>query len=223
MQDLHYVQLRIIEELLFKKEATFTELNALKLSNDHFTFHLKQLIRKELVVKNGDLYTLTARGLEVGGRLDLDNSMLFTQAKISVSVGIMRETLDGIEFLLSKRKRNPSNGKIAWHTAKVRIGDLLVDTAKKCVLDETGLQGEPLFMGTTHVIREENQVLEADVVVIDFLVVNPTGELIIETPDQTNFWISYKEAIKLDNTLVGMKEKLEAFKNRQITFNEYIN
>ncbi len=223
MFDLHYIQLRTIEELLFKKEATFTQLNALNLTNDHFTFHIKQLIKRGLIEKVDDLYKLTSSGLELAGRLNTNKGTIYNQAKLSILVGIFRENNGTLEVLLSKRKRDQSIGKIAWHTTKVDIGELLKDSANRCLKNETGLTGNPEFAGVTHVIRKDENNYEIDVVLVDFLVLNPTGELITETPDQTNFWISYEDALKLDNTLVGMKEKLEAFKNRQITFNEYIN
>lgn len=44
--ELHESQARILRELLFNNGTNFAALNTEGLSNDHFTFHLKKLVRE---------------------------------------------------------------------------------------------------------------------------------------------------------------------------------
>ncbi len=49
---LHKAQTHILKVLIFKPKARFADLNCLKLSTDHFTFHIKSLVDAELIVKS---------------------------------------------------------------------------------------------------------------------------------------------------------------------------
>lgn len=86
--NLHVAQIEILKALMFNPEAKFSELNALKLSSDHFTFHIKSLTERGLIIKEKSRYFLTITGKEFAGRLDVDSAkvMLEKQAKISVAV-----------------------------------------------------------------------------------------------------------------------------------------
>lgn len=223
MQNLHYIQLSILRELLFKKEASFSELNVEQLTTDQFAFHLKQLVRFDFISKNEvGKYLLTPSGLEIAGRIDVESGTLFNQPKVSISLGILKEE-DGKQMvLLSKRKKNQSAGQIAWHTQKVKLGESLYDTCKSCLKNEAGLTADFIYAGTTHIIRKHEDKFEIDVVLIDFKAINITGDLITENEEQTNFWISFEEALKLEDTVVGFKERLNAYKDNKVIFQEFI-
>lgn len=60
--EIHPIQAAILRTLLFAPQTRFAQLNTLKVSTDHFTFHLKRLLTIGLVVKEGGVYTLTTTG-----------------------------------------------------------------------------------------------------------------------------------------------------------------
>jgi len=69
--ELHPIQTKILNALLFKEKARFKELNTTNLTTDHFTFHVNKLIKDGLISKNpeGD-YVLTTKGKEFANRLE---------------------------------------------------------------------------------------------------------------------------------------------------------
>jgi predicted MarR family transcription regulator len=85
--DLHPTQASILRELLFKKEARFSDLNITKMTNDHFTFHIRKLIKLELISKTkSSKYELTIKGKEFANRFDTDTATVEKQAKIGVLI-----------------------------------------------------------------------------------------------------------------------------------------
>ena len=61
---IHEFQISILRELLFKPKARFSDLKKVDITNDHFTFHIKQLIKEGLVFKTNKRYSLTDEGKE---------------------------------------------------------------------------------------------------------------------------------------------------------------
>jgi|GEM_PF-4872990 len=45
-KDIHEVQASILRELLFHNGTNFAALNKIGITNDHFTFHIKQLMKE---------------------------------------------------------------------------------------------------------------------------------------------------------------------------------
>src|SRR3989344_3431144 len=95
---VHEFQISILRELLFKTEARFRDLNKIGVTNDHFTFHLKQLVKEGLVKKENNKYSLTDSGKEFANRMDTESLKLERQAKLGVSVEAVRKNKGKIEY-----------------------------------------------------------------------------------------------------------------------------
>lgn len=220
---MHYIQLAILNQLSLQGAQRFSAFQSLKLTSDHLNFHLQQLQRQKLVVKSSEGYSLTAVGAEYAGRLDKKTTREIATAKVSVSLGIMRENDNKVEFLLSERLVGQSKGQIAWHTAKILLGEPFQEAAARCLLNETGLSGEFTYQGVNRIVRTSEDQIEIDVVVMCFKATNVTGELIPETEQVRNFWISAEDAKELTNTVIGFQADLQAYLDNKQIFAEYLD
>jgi len=218
----HDVQLSILKQLLFKPKSRFSDLNKTDLTNDHFTFHLKRLIKLGIIIKEDIYYSLTPQGLEIAGRLDLSNMKIVRSPKVGVCLFTYRDIHGKTEILLEKRLKDPSKGKIGSHTEKVRFGESIYKTAQRCLKDETGLAGKVEYTGVIRIIRKRDNYPYVDVLLNCFKVKNPKGKLKKTTKESENFWIEYKKALKLKNTYEHYKKDLKNFLSDEFFLEERI-
>lgn len=222
MQIDHNVQLDILKQLLFKPKARFRDLNKSDLTNDHFTFHLKQLLKLGLIEKQEQYYNLTPQGTEIAGRLDLKSMQIVRPPKVGVALFITRINKGELEVLLEERLKDPSKGKIGSHTEKVRFGESLFETARRCLKEETGLTGKFEYAGALHIIRKKDNYPAVDVLLNFFRVKNPKGELILETTESRNTWVPIESVYKTRNTFEHFKEDLKTLLSEKNFFKERI-
>jgi len=222
MQIEHHVQLSILKQLLFNPKARFRDLNKTDLTNDHFTFHLKRLVELDLISKFDNIYSLTPQGLELAGRLDIKSMKVINPPKVGVCLLIYRYRNDKLEILLEERLKDPSKGKIGSHTEKVRFGESLYETTKRCLKNETGLEGNFKYCGVIRIIRIKNKYPFLDVLLNYFKVENPKGKLLKKTEASKNTWIEYKQALKIQKTFENYQEDLKKILSDKLFLEERI-
>src|SRR5690606_31041255 len=104
MNQLHYIQIKILRKLLFSNGLKFSDLKPLKeIENSQFKFHLDQLKRFKYVIKDSLKYKLTDLGKEFANQMDTDNEQIKRQGKISVIQCCVRDTNNENEFLVYTR------------------------------------------------------------------------------------------------------------------------
>ena len=214
----HRVQLLILKQLLFNPKAKFSELNTTQLTNDHFTFHLKRLVELGLVKKNNDYYQLTTIGLETASRLDIKSLTIKKQPKVGVLLCITRTNNNQQEVLLGERLKDPNKGQIGFHAEKVIFGESLFETAKRCLLKETGLSGSLSFAGTVHLLDKDRNNPQYDRLMCYFRVSNIKGKLVEKTTESRNFWLSYEEAYRQKNIFADLPQDLDLFNKKELFF-----
>lgn len=223
MSERHYIQQIILANLAKMHSATFTELNTEIIPSDQFTFHIKKLIGEQLLEKQDQKYVLTTKGLEAAGRLNISGQSI-PQPKVSISLGIFRN--NDAEVLIMKRKRAPTSQKYVWIDRKWHFGQSIKEEIDSLLSEETGLSTDAfVFNGATHVIRKDNDIVEIDVVILNFKISNPHGELKVISKDGENMWMNVEDVLKLkdDEKLVGFNERLESFIENKIILQEFIN
>lgn len=194
MTELHKVQMEILRELIFHPGARFKDLNISKLTNDHFSYHIKTLIELGYVEKAEDRYSLTQKGKQFAGRMDTNNSTIEKQPKVSVLI-VPHKIENGIDyFLVQKRLKEPYYGYIGFMTGKMRYGEKVFDTASRELMEEMGLQANFEYRYLLHemVYNKEGLMLEDKffhVVKAD----NITGKLLEKTKDGQNIWLTKQE------------------------------
>ncbi len=206
--DLHEVQTHILRELLFHNGATFSSLNKLDLSNDHFTFHIKQLIREGLLEKKGKLYFLTQTGKQFAGKLDVYGMKMEKFGSPSIAITAIK-MIDGKKHLLiHQRLKEPLYGYFGFANGKVKFGELVYETAARELLEETGLTGEVELLAVQHRLRgPSREDVKLDHFFFIFICKDPQGEL-KDTEEGKNFWKT-EEEIKELNTFAGFEESLK--------------
>lgn len=210
---IHDFQISILRELLFHPQARFRDLKKVEVTNDHFSFHLNQLIKEGLVEKVNSKYSLTFKGKEFANRMDTDSLELEHQAKIAIALHPVRIKNGKMEYLVHKRLKEPFYGWYGSQSGKVRWGEKPEETAHRELLEETGLSGKFKLKGIVHYhhIHQDGRFLE-DKYFWVFRVDELTGELKEKVEEGENIWMDEKEYKKLKNvfgTFDEMKEIIE--------------
>lgn len=218
----HEVQLTILRELLFNPQARFSQLNTTELTNDHFTFHLKHLINRGIVEKVGETYQLTTYGLEVAGRLDVKTLQIVRQPKVGVSICVERKVKGASELLLGTRLRDPIKGHVSFYTQKVLLGESLLETAKRCLLNETGLEADFEWAGETRIVRKIENELVVDVLLTCFRTRNLRNELQLKTVEAENKWYGLDEIYKIKNARPDFFGSVDLYLQKKPFFKEFI-
>ncbi len=223
-KDIHEIQASILKELLLKKEARFSELNAAKIPTDQFTFHVRQLMEQGIAEKTDEgLYRLTARGKEYANRFDIDSGPVVKfehQAKIGILVIATRENGGEKEYLMQERKKEPFFGFRGFITGKVKIGESIAETAKRELKEETGLSAEcePKAVYHERIFSKDGNLLE-DKNFFIFTALNPAGDLVAEFSGGKNAWIDERDVLK-GNIFYDIADLLKLIKAGCYTFSE---
>lgn len=223
MKKIHPTQKEILKKLLFTNASRYADLKPIDMEGSQFKFHLDTLKDNHLVQKDAaGKYSLTATGKEFANRFDFDDNESKIQAKHSVVMCGMRE--NGDEILVYKRLKNPFFGCQGFPTGKVRLGESIVDTAKREFTEETNLTGIPTLIGIRRYRvypKNSNELLEDKVMYI-FRIENITGQL--KSNKEGEFrWIKIDEVDDcIEKPLEEFPEVLSILTNfkGEITFKE---
>jgi 8-oxo-dGTP pyrophosphatase MutT (NUDIX family) len=194
MNNLHTVQMQILRELLFRPNSRFTDLNISKLTNDHFSYHVKTLIDLGYVTKQIDKYNLTSVGKEFANRMDTENTTMEKQPKVSVLI-IPHKLVDGVDYyLVQKRQKEPYFGYMGFMSGKMRYGEKVFETAARELMEEMGLEAQFEYRYLLHemVYDKDGKILEDKF----FHVVKAfetKGELLTTTESGNNEWLTKEQ------------------------------
>lgn len=214
---LHPAQASILRELLYKPEARFSELNITGLTNDHFTFHVQQLVVAELVTKTDDgRYALTPQGKEFANRFDTDTQTVKVekQAKIGVNICCIKRENDKLYFLLQQRLKQPYFGHWGFITGKIKWGEKVYETAARELEEEAGLKADLTLMSVKHKMDyDQNEQLLEDKFFFRFLGENVQGDLLPEIAGGKNAWVSEEDIKTLSPLFHDMEEVIAGVKD----------
>lgn len=134
----HHIQKDIIRRLATTDTLRFSELKPDDVENKAFDYHLKQLLRDNLVEKSADgSYQLTAFGRKVsvsaGGKLSERVERAF-----SVLFLIVRD--ESGQWLMYKRLTHPLINRVGFMHARPTAYETISETATRTLRDKTGLE-----------------------------------------------------------------------------------
>ena len=220
--EIHPVQATILRILLFKTEARFSELNKTELTNDHFTFHINQLLDLGLIEKNsGNKYQLTPKGKEFANRMDTDKVAVERQAKVGVCVVCIRSYKGKKQFLIQQRLKQPYYGFHGFVTGKIHWGETALGTAQRELKEETGLEANLSLSGIEHKMdySADGKMLE-DKFFFIFKGVNTKGDLIESFEGGKNIWYTEDDVKNLPNLFKDDLQIIETVKGDKLKFFE---
>jgi len=219
---IHQAQAHILRVLLFKTEARFRDLNTIKLSTDHFTFHLKQLVDQGIVEKIDSKYRLTSKGKEFANRFDTEKVALERQAKIGVLIIGVKQEGKTTKFLSQQRLKQPYFGYRGCVTGKIRWAEKALETAARELKEETGLEGNLEFVGIEHKMDYstiDGQMLEDKYFYI-IKATNTKGKLIENFEGGRNSWLTEKEILTDPKVFEDVPKILKNIKTNKFFFLE---
>lgn len=194
---IHKSQLAILRHLLFVPGARFAGLRrSAKLSSDHFTFHIKQLLQRGYIEKADNQYRLTQKGKEYANRLDTEINTIEKQPKVSVIITLVRQNEKGEkEYLFQQRKKNPYFDFWGRVGGKMRWGESVIEAAARELREETGLSARLEFRLVYHkrdFDKESGQLLE-DKLFLCLYGSRYSGTLIDSFEGGVNRWMTMDE------------------------------
>ena len=134
----HHIQNEILYRLSFDESLRFSELKPAELENKLFDYHLKQLIKDQLVHKSeeGD-YSLTPDGKRMGITI-FDDQIVRTRMPRSMVFAVIRRKSDGA-WLLYKRSTHPLKDLAGFMHLEAKADKTLNEAAHGQVKNRTGL------------------------------------------------------------------------------------
>jgi 8-oxo-dGTP pyrophosphatase MutT (NUDIX family) len=220
MNDLNYIQMAILKELLFKPKARFSQLNILRLSSDQFSYHLGVLLETKYLTKEDGIYSLTPEGKEFANRMDVTVNKIEKQPKISVLIIPVKEFDEVEKYLIQKRLKDPYFGFMGFMTGKLRFGETIEEGAARELFEEAGLTAKFKHCYILHemVYSKSGDLLEDKF----FNVVEATdvkGEIVNELGTE-NSWVSKDEFYSATPLFHNEIEIFEWYKNNGYRFKE---
>lgn len=225
MPELNLHQMNILNTLIFKSEARFAEINVNKLPNDQFNYHLKRLIHEGLVSKNENgKYSLSNKGREFAGGIDIFSMKIERQAKTSVIAVCTKEEDGKTYYLMQKRLKHPNFGWYGFPSGKAKFGNFLIDDVLRELEEETGLNGNPELKIIHHVLVKltSSPDFVEDKIIYYYRIQNPKGVLENANIEGENYWMTVEEIRNLENLFPDKLWIIENLNTDRLIFKEEI-
>jgi len=151
----HHIQLNILRSMLNAPVVRYSQLKPANIEANLFMYHLKQLIRENLVHKVENGYALTRRGKQFADRASLETMHIRVQPKVVVILAVQRQGDD--QWLLLKRKHQPFLDYKGFPSGKVHYGEDLERAARRELAEKCGLSGVGLTLRGNVIMRFMDQ------------------------------------------------------------------
>lgn len=212
--ELSPIQNHIFSKLKNAKQLRYSELQPEKVANDLFNYHLQFLVKKGLLDKKEDGYSLSNVGIQY-----VADSAIPHLFKINV-ITIVSRVVDGkIEILNQIRNSNPSYGKVGVMGGVVLKGELIEDAATRKLKQETGLDAKFKHIGCEHRITYKDGEIFSDLMFPIAYTDKYTGTL-IDTDFGHNMWVPIDQAIINESdpkdSIKAIRIALEAIRDKKI-------
>jgi NUDIX domain len=196
-QALSPIQNKIISKLKNAAVLRYSELQQKGVPNDLFNYHLQFLVKKGLVNRSDDGYSLGDAGIKHVADPDLaaEDEKIASTFKVNVITLVSRVQKGKIEILNQVRTSHPSFGKIGAMGGIVRKGETIEAAAKRKLKAETGLDAEFKILGIERRMMYIENKLFSDIFFPIAYSDHSTGEL-VDTEFGQNMWVPIGDAIR---------------------------
>jgi ADP-ribose pyrophosphatase YjhB (NUDIX family) len=219
--DINSIQAGIMRQLFWKDGLRFAEINVDSVSSDQFSYHLRQMIKYGLIEKSIDnIYSLSRIGKSRAIMLYPNKNGYIEQGFLAVRIVLSKVENGKTYYLLRKRSVVPYRGTYSTPGDKIFFGEDVSETAKRAMLQHTGLTCEVKLAGITHTKDKYLGSIVQDKYFFVFVATNPKGRLLLSSRTGHNEWLTYEQ---LENSGLSIHGGLEIIKmaiNTKLTFQE---
>ncbi len=219
LKNLSPIQNHILSRLKNAKILKYSELHPRGVANDLFNYHLQHLVKKGVVDKFEDGYTLSVIGIKHVADPYISNPIT-SLFKVNVITIVSRVVNGKIEILNQIRKSNPSYGKVGVMGGVVQKGELIELAAKRKLEEETGLKAKLKFIGCERRVMYMNGDIFSDVLFPITYANSYSGDLLVDSDFGHNMWVPISQAIKNESTeydsIKSIVKVLKAIKSGRI-------
>ena len=152
------IQLHILTRLLSALSLRYTEARPLDTPNDLYNYHLQFLVKKGLVKKEKNKYSLTAAGIKyVAETRPLSPSGIEPDRfKVNVWTIVFKKEKGKLMVLNQLRRRHPFYGETGIMGGSVKKGESIAMAAKRKLREETGLEADFKLVGVVRKMIFQN-------------------------------------------------------------------
>lgn len=194
--NLHTIQRQILINLAKNPRLKYSEIRIENIENDLFNYHLQYLVKKGLVEKIDSKYNLTEKGINEILMIDSVGKE-YEAIRASVLIYVIDRSANNNQILIHHRKRLPYKAEtLPGISGKIKVGEMVEDTAKRKLLEETGLDGLCKYIGTIRKIRINRNNEADDGFFYVCICESWKNELNKETDFGINTWKSFNEALE---------------------------
>jgi len=134
---VHHIQRKILDLLMHAPALNYAQMRPKGVESNHFAYHLDQLVRAGLVVKNDRAYSLTTEGLGLVDRVSHADITVRSQPHIVTTICI---TNDAGQVALVQHEYQPYLHFIGFPQGRLHYGETVAEAANREVFEKTGLQ-----------------------------------------------------------------------------------
>lgn len=163
IDDVHHIQRHILKLLIGNTSQRYSQLRPKQVEPNQFVYHLKQLIKEDLVAKCGEGYELTARGRSFADKLDHAAFVMPWETQPRVVLFLAVRAADG-RWLLLKRDKQPTIGRIGFISTDMAVGEPIAETAGHYIHAAFGMAATFSYAGSGSITLYRNDELESYVV-----------------------------------------------------------
>lgn len=139
----HHIQKYIVGILMFQKLARFRDLRPPGTDTNLFSYHLKLLIKQNMIVKLDSGYSLSQKGMTYVDRVSSAKLVVRSQPKVITMLVVQNS--DG-DILLQKRTKQPYIDTWTLPYGKVHIDDTtIMHAAQREASEKLGLSDQQLI------------------------------------------------------------------------------
>jgi ADP-ribose pyrophosphatase YjhB (NUDIX family) len=144
----HYIQRKIMAELLLADTKRYKELKPKNIESNLFLYHMRELIKMGYVEKRGSgVYALSRKGGQYADRSNLSSLKNRVQPK-QISILMVRAPKD--RWLLLNRTHKPFLGYVGFPSGKIHFGEMLSEAAHRELEEKAGLSTDLTLRGNIH-------------------------------------------------------------------------
>ncbi len=208
---------KIFKTLIHFPGSSFSDLWDKSIESNKFTYYLKKMEKEGSLEKRGGKYYLTVKGKAEAVTISGETGK--TQKKRPFVALLLVPRKNGM-YIQYKRMKEPYYGVCGFPGAKVEMGEEILESARRELNEETGLDGEGKIVGVQNVLIINDGVVFAHMVQYVVLFDEPKGELVKNNREGTYEWAKKEDVLSQKNLFPDVPEVVKAIEAGEFSVKE---